>query len=297
MPLRNSAIWLYRQMTARSRRRLMEQLRAQEQMPIAVLFYHRVADHGATPWTISSSDFKRHLDWLQQRYKIVSLGEAQRRIRAKSNDEFTVAITFDDGYAENCQTALPELVSRNLPVTYFVTTDFMGKQRPFRHDIELGLTLPTNNWDEMRYFASQGVDIGAHTKSHCDVGAIRDEVLLRKELIGSIQHVESELNTKCRYFAFPYGRPNNMSQAALDMLQQHGIEGMCSAYGALNWPGAKGFHIRRIHGDPGLERLKNWLTLDHRHLVDPSILPFVEPEFKSEPEPELHVGDSAPSIH
>lgn len=276
MQFRNSAIWMYRQMTARSRRRLLDQLREQQQLPIAVLFYHLVSDRYSTPWTISSSDFKRHLDWLQDNFDVVSLEEAQRRIRANSNDKFTVAITFDDGYSENCRTALPELIKRGIPSTYFVTSDFMSRDRSFKHDIELGITPATNTWEELKEFVGKGVEFGAHTRSHCNVGAITDPVELESEMLGSTRKVESELNCRCRYFAFPYGRPENMSQAAVTLLHKHGMHGFCSAYGALNWPGQNGFHIRRIHGDPGMERLKNWLTLDARHLTDPRQLPFHE---------------------
>lgn len=277
MPFRNSAIWFYRQMTARSRRRLLEQLQQQQQLPVAVLFYHRVSDVHSTPWTISVSDFKRHLDWLQENFDLVTLAEAQKRIRSTNNDKFTVSITFDDGYAENCETAMPELVERNIPLTYFVTTDYIGRNRSFKHDIELGFTPPTNTWEQIREFAKLGVEFGAHTRSHCDVGSIKDPTVLSDELLGSIRHLESELGTRCRYFAFPFGKPQNITQAAVNLLHQHGIDGFCSAYGAINWPGQCGFHIRRIHGDPGLERLKNWLTLDNRRLEDHHQLPFSEP--------------------
>lgn len=277
MQFRNSAIWLYRQMTALSRGRLLAQLRHEQQMPIAVLFYHRVSDHGATPWTINSSDFKRHLDWLQANFDLISLQEAQLRIRAKNNDRFSIAMTFDDGYAENMQTALPELLNRRIPVTYFLATDYIGKNRSFPHDIQHGLTIPTNNWDELRSLIGMGVEFGAHTKTHCDVARLTSPTQLFNEVIGSVRQIESQLGTDCKYFAFPYGRPENMTQAAIDLLAAHGVQGMCSAYGALNWPNSVGFHIRRIHGDPGLQRLKNWLTLDNRRLVDQQPLPFVEP--------------------
>lgn len=264
-------------MTARSRSRLLDQLRQQEKLPIAVLFYHRVSDSGATPWTITQSDFKRHLDWLQDNFDLVSLEEAQRRIRSKHNDRFTVSITFDDGYAENCQTAIPELLSRNIPLAYFVTTGFISETRPFPHDVRYGLAPETNSWDELRDLAKLGIEFGAHTHSHSNVAELSDPQVLYDEVIGSVKIVESQLGTKCKYFAFPYGFPSNISQASIQLLHEHGLQGICSAYGAFNWPDSNGFHIRRIHGDPGLERLKNWLTLDSRHLVDRRELPFVEP--------------------
>jgi peptidoglycan/xylan/chitin deacetylase (PgdA/CDA1 family) len=279
MPFRNSAIWLYRQMTARSRRRLLEQLRESNQLPVGVLFYHRVADTELTPWTISTADFKRQLDWLQDNFDLVSLEESQRRIRSQSNDRFTVSITFDDGYAENAQHAIPELIARKIPATYFTTTDFITGQQRFPHDVEVGCSAQPNTWEELREFVRCGIEVGAHSRSHCDIGTIHDIQRLTDELIGSIQILESELNTRCRYFAFPFGKPANISQAAVSLLRQYGIEGFCSAYGALNWPGNDGFHIRRFHGDPLLERLKNWLTLDKRHMVDYHELQFDEPTY------------------
>jgi peptidoglycan/xylan/chitin deacetylase (PgdA/CDA1 family) len=274
MSLRDSAIWLYRQMTSRSRSRLLEQLRAQCLMPAAVLFYHRVADTELTPWTISTSDFKRQLDWLQDNFDLVTLEETQNRIRSQKNDRYTVSITFDDGYADNTQTATPELFARKIPATYFVANGLMGQDKQFQHDVEIGCSARTNSWDELREYIGQGIEIGAHTQTHCDVGAIRDPERLRSELIGSIQAIESQLGVPCRYFAFPFGKPQNMSQAAVSMLRDYGIKGVCSAYGAMNWPGSEGFHIRRFHGDPSLERIKNWLTLDSRHLKDQHVLQF-----------------------
>lgn len=280
MTLRKSAIWLYRQMTARWRHRLLEQLRQQSQLPVVVLFYHRVADQQLNPWTISTDDFKRQLDWLQDNFELISLAESQKRIRSQSNDRLTVSITFDDGYSENTQNAIPELVVRKIPVAYFVTTDYVNSQQQFPHDLEIGCTARPNTWEELREYVRCGVEVGAHTKSHCDVGSIDSAEKLADELIGGIETIEEKLNIRCRYFAFPYGKAANMSQAAIDILRQQGIQGVCSGYGATNWPGNEGFHIRRFHGDPMLERLKNWLTLDSRHIVDQTQLPFIEPEYR-----------------
>lgn len=277
MSFRNSALWLYRQMTARSRRHLLEQLRERNQMPVAVLFYHRVSDHSPNPWSIGVDDFKRQIDWLQNNFDLVTLSEAQRRIRSQNNERFAVSITFDDGYSENTLHAIPELVARKIPSTYFVTTDLVDSQRPFPHDVEIGCNARPNSWDELREYVRWGVELGAHTKTHCDLGAIRDPQRLEDETVGSVQALESELNIHCRYFAYPYGKPSNISQASVNLLKQRGIEGICSAYGAMNWPGNDGFHIRRFHGDPNIERLKNWLTLDRRHIVDHSQLQFDDP--------------------
>ena len=48
------------------------------------------------------------------------------------------------------------------------------------------------------------------------------------------------------------------------MLKEHGFDGICSAYGGLNEIGGDPFYLQRIHGDPMLARMKNWLSGDPR---------------------------------
>lgn len=264
-------------MTSRDRRHLLEQLRAECRFPIAILFYHRVAKTNCdNPWSIHQDNFNRQLDWLQSNFELVSLSEAQQRIRQPHNDRIAVSITFDDGYADNAECAIPELVSREIPLSYFVSTDFVETGKPFPHDVELGIPLPPNDVAQLRDFVRMGIEIGSHTRSHANVATLTQLDQLRHEIEGSIESIRQWLGTPCRYFAFPYGLPQNMSQAAYDLLSELQMEGFCSGYGALNWPGNRGFHLRRFHADPGIERLKNWLTLDARKLVDLTLLPFQE---------------------
>ncbi|MBX3422494.1 MAG: polysaccharide deacetylase family protein [Pirellulaceae bacterium] len=277
MRIRDAAIWLYRQMTDRNRQQLLRQLRRDSQFPVAILFYHRVAVSDIdNPWSISAGDFRRHLDWLQTNCDIVSLCAAQQRIRSPHNQRLAVAITFDDGYSDNARYAIPELVARGLPATYFVATDFVGAHVPFPHDADLGKPLAANSLDELQEFARQGIELGAHTRSHVDLGNVTDAQILKHEIAGSVEALNHWLGHPCRYFAFPYGQPRNMTQQAVNLIRQLRLAGFCSAYGAFNWPGHEGYHLRRIHADPGLERLKNWLTLDSRKLLDRTVLPFVD---------------------
>lgn len=275
--MKEQAIWLYRHLTRHTRRRLLAELRAEGRLPLGILFYHRVADQHPNPWTISRDNFARHLDWLQANFQIVPLAEMQRRIRAAHCEQPTISLTFDDGYAENTDFAIPELLRRGLTATYFVATDFVRTGQPFPHDVAAGVPLPPNTMDQLREFAAQGIEIGAHTRSHCDVAKVTCRETLRAELIGSVEDLQGWLEHPIRYFAFPYGSPQNFSQAAVTLLVEHGLSGFCSAYGSWNWPGSHGYHLKRIHGDPGIEKLRNWLTMDPRKLEDHVMLPFHEP--------------------
>ena len=274
--LKYSALWLYQLATARRRNRMAQDFRATGNYPVAILFYHRVSDTHPNDWTMGTRDFSLQLDWLQANFDIVTLEEAQRRIVAPLNDRPTVAITFDDGYAENVRTAIPELLRRNLPATYFVATDFMRTGAPFPHDVARGVPLEPNTIEDLRQFAAAGIELAAHTRSHANLAAIDDIDQLRDEIVGSAQQLEQWCRVPIRYFSFPYGLPVNTSQKAVDVIREAGFAGFCTAYNAWNWPGTEGFHLRRCHADPGLQSLKNRLTLDPRKLHDQNQLPFVE---------------------
>jgi len=236
------------------------------QVPVMSLFYHRIADEHPNDWTLSNETFQKQMRWLQERFDIVTLEEAQRRIASEANDRPTVTITFDDGYADNCKTALPWLLEQNIPVTYFVTSDNILTGEPFAHDVDNGFPLAPNTADQLCELADAGVEIGAHTRSHIDLGQITDEEQLFDEIVGSKRDLEKLLDHPVRYFAFPFGLPDNMSTAAFRIAFEAGLWGVCSAYGGYNLPGDDSFHLQRIHGDPEWSRFRNWLTVYPRKL-------------------------------
>jgi len=233
-------------------------------VPAIVLFYHRVADEHPNAWTMTRSEFKQQIDWMQENFDIVSLEEAQHRISSGSNDRPTLSITFDDGYAENCEFALPLLVERKIPATYFVTTHHTFNQKPFPHDVKADCPLPTNSIELLEYLDQAGIEIGAHTRTHVDLGSITDERVLMDEVATSTVKLEALLQRKIRYFAFPYGQVANLNSKVFGMLREMGFLGVCSAYGGWNEVGDDPFHLQRLHGDPNFERMKNWLTYDPR---------------------------------
>jgi peptidoglycan/xylan/chitin deacetylase (PgdA/CDA1 family) len=101
-----------------------------------VLLYHRVADAPGDAWglSVSPARFEAHMDLLRSEFHpmtLVDLTEAARRRRVP---EGAVAVTFDDGYADNVTTALPTLERYGVPAIVFVATAYMGAGRPFWWD-------------------------------------------------------------------------------------------------------------------------------------------------------------------
>ncbi len=199
------------------RRLAAARLRAEGRAPAIVLYYHRVADDALNPWTISTAMFERQVRWLRRRFELVSLAEAQRRLRSGCNRRECVTITFDDGYADNCRRALPLLVELGVPCTYFVSSRNVIDGLPFPHDVALGRPLAPNTPREIADLAAAGIEIGAHTRTHADLGRLADPGRLYDELIVAQRELEEIASVPVRYFAFPYGQRDNLSQAAFEL--------------------------------------------------------------------------------
>jgi peptidoglycan/xylan/chitin deacetylase (PgdA/CDA1 family) len=233
--------------------------------PVVVLFYHRIADDGANGWTTSNRTFARQIDWLSRQVELVSLKEAQRRIR-EGNPRPCASITFDDGYAENCREAIPLLIRGRVPCTYFVTLENVLEGKPFAHDAAGGNRFEPNTLDQLRAMVSAGIEIGAHTYTHPDLGRVTDEAQLEHEILEAGQRLGDLLNHPVRYFAFPFGQRANLSSRAFQVAREAGYQAVCSAYGGYNFPGDDPFHLQRIAVDDEMIRLKNWVTVDPRKI-------------------------------
>jgi peptidoglycan/xylan/chitin deacetylase (PgdA/CDA1 family) len=92
-----------------------------------VLMYHRVAEEpDYLGMTVAPAIFARQLEVLRNRARVVPLAELVARLAdATPLAEDQAAITFDDGYRDNLDNALPLLQAHGVPATVFVSTGFV----------------------------------------------------------------------------------------------------------------------------------------------------------------------------
>jgi peptidoglycan/xylan/chitin deacetylase (PgdA/CDA1 family) len=263
------ALGLYYRGTYPLRRLRNRRAAAAGRAPLMILFYHRVADHRMNGWTCPFDLFARQMSWLKARFEMVSLAEIQARIRSGTNFRPAVSITFDDGYAENCDRALPLLIEEQIPCTYFVAADHVFHGIPFPHDVAQGERFPPNTIEQLREMSAAGIEIGAHTRTHADLGKVTEPKRVYDEIVVAGRELQAALGRPVRYFAFPYGLHANLHPRAFRVALEAGYAGVCSAYGGYNLPGDDAFHLQRIHGDDDMLRLKNWVTVDPRKLRVP----------------------------
>ena len=101
-----------------------------------ILMYHRIAESNLDPWRLCVSPpvFDRQLEWLRQNCRVVPLRQLAAELRIGKSAKRTVAITFDDGYADNLINGAPLLAKHGLPATFFLTTATLGSKREFWWD-------------------------------------------------------------------------------------------------------------------------------------------------------------------
>ena len=94
---------------------------------LPILFYHRVLPQ-PDPLLQRTPDarvFDMHMSTLARLYKPVSLDEGMGRLRAGTLTAGSVCVTFDDGYRDNIDVALPILKRHRIPTAFFVSTGLL----------------------------------------------------------------------------------------------------------------------------------------------------------------------------
>lgn len=98
---------------------------------LSILIYHRVLAQKDPlfPGEVDSADFENHLHILKSMFTVVSLSSAITHARSGTLPPRAACITFDDGYADNEEIALPILQRHGLSATFFVATGFLNGGR------------------------------------------------------------------------------------------------------------------------------------------------------------------------
>jgi peptidoglycan/xylan/chitin deacetylase (PgdA/CDA1 family) len=117
---------------------------------LIILIYHRVlaAPDSVLHDEIDAATFEQHAALLRSEFNVLPLGEACARLARGSLPARAACITFDDGYSDNEQIALPILKRLGLPATFFVSTGFSDGGIMFNDGvIEAVRRAPTGTYD------------------------------------------------------------------------------------------------------------------------------------------------------
>ena len=213
--------------------------------PVLIVAHHLVTDRRHR-LGISTEMFWRQVRFLQNHYQIVSLSEAVALLHSGRVKKPAVSLTFDDGYADNFVSLRAVAEETGIPISLFITTEPVSRRTEFHHDVLNGEhgALPLT-WDQIRYWSRRGAEFGSHTRTHADCGST-DHAKLKDEILGARSDLEHQLRQSVPYFAFPFGKRENMSEEAMT-LTRSGYRYSLSFCGGENLPGSaeNNFHLLR----------------------------------------------------
>lgn len=255
---------------------------------LRILTYHGVcpdelADKAWVPsYFVKKSCLEEQLQYLVTHTHLISLREAVVLLKVGGLPERATAVTFDDGYANNLDIALPLLQKYRIPTTIFLATGHTrsGELLPFDRvrlirlyqtgnandrefyrmpigDLnkmlqapwgEIRPSLPATllaalrplTLDELKYFPSDLIEFGAHTRSHCilcnETGERR-----RAEIQDSLEDISNWTGNPAPLFSYPTG--------AFNATDKQMLVGRCQAAVTTepgkNEPGADVFALKR----------------------------------------------------
>lgn len=104
---------------------------------LSILIFHRVhaVPDPLFPEEMTAQRFRDLCRWVKASFNVMTLGQALRHLRAGTLPVRALTITFDDGYADNAEVAVPILREHGLEATFFIATGFLDGGRMFNDTV------------------------------------------------------------------------------------------------------------------------------------------------------------------
>jgi len=176
-------------------------------MTVPILTYHNVSER---PQGVSHpglylhpAQFRRHLAILRLRgYRGVSIEQALPYLRGEKRDKVAV-ISFDDGYCDNLQYALPLLREFGFSASCYLVADRIGSYNEWDAEL-LRVRKPLMTLAEIKTWLAAGMHVGSHTCTHPHLSVLAP-AQKRSEIADSKAKLESLLGIGIEHLCYPYG--------------------------------------------------------------------------------------------
>lgn len=185
-----------------------------------IFIYHRVLDKPdfMLPDEVDKTRFHWQMELLHKYFNVLSLHDALDKMANHSLPSRAVCITFDDGYADNYNNALPILKKFNQSATFFIANGFLNGGRMWNDTII----------EAVRNFPQAELDLTTIGLGKYDVATNTEKAANALHIIRKIRHLP--LSQRDQYTAYiaslSQNLPNDlmMSTEQLKQLHQSGME-------------------------------------------------------------------------
>jgi peptidoglycan/xylan/chitin deacetylase (PgdA/CDA1 family) len=147
---------------------------------LTVLIFHRVRPvrDPLFPRELDADAFFERLSWLRAWCNVLPLEEAVDGLARGTLPGRAAAITFDDGYADNHDVALPILREMGLPATFFIATGFLDGGRMWNDTVI----------EAIRRTAQPALALGALGLGSLELGCVEARRTAAMTVIGALKH-------------------------------------------------------------------------------------------------------------
>ncbi len=205
-----------------------------------VLMYHAIGkplDRRFSSWVISPSLLAEHLAFLHESgYELVGLSEWARE---PTQRKYAV-LTFDDGYADFIEHALPLLAAYRARATAYVVTGYIGgtaQWLPFDGERR----RPLMTWEDLGSAASYGIEIGSHGHRHIELDTVSPAVAQADVQISHAALTRHGFRPES--FCYPFGYAN---RTVCDIVAGAGFSNACVVGRGLADPRQDMLRVRRL---------------------------------------------------
>lgn len=187
---------------------------------LLILIFHRVLERpdALLPGEPDAEAFRRLMEVVAKHFNVLPLREAIARLTQSDLPKRSVCVTFDDGYANNCEIALPILIRFGIPATAFIASGFLNGGRMFNDSVIEAVRGAQNTLD----LRSHGLGEFPVNDETSRVGAI-------DTLIGKLKYMDPEVRATladriCQAAEVESPRNLMMTDAQVKKLHSSGIE-------------------------------------------------------------------------
>lgn len=172
---------------------------------LAILTYHSLDTSGSI-LSVAPHQFAEQMGYLADSgIRGISLREAvaYRDVNGAWPGK-CVVLTFDDGFGNFYESALPALMQHGFSATVFLLSDLMGGFNNWGPPPALLGTQRLLSWDQAAELVAVGIELGSHTRTHPDLRHLtRQET--EDEIIKSRDAIVVQLGQPVESFAYPFG--------------------------------------------------------------------------------------------
>lgn len=208
---------------------------AQARTDIAGLCYHKVEPVASGRYSISTGQFREHLEFLKNGgYKSLNSEELLEQLaKTESFDSRRVIITFDDGYKNVYDYAFPIMQEYGYKGIVCIYPSFIG-------------SAAAMSWEQLAELLKAGWSVEPHSMTHANLaqhyGKETETSFLHKEIVKPYEIIEAKLGNKVRFMVWPYGV---YTDKTLAVAQEAGYAGAMTVDGGGNYAGMSNMMIKR----------------------------------------------------